>query len=126
MIGAAEIGAILAARAKEGRFRYIWSAMAPVDRSETKLIFLMILCIEHTLPLGGQIQVAQRQSGWTVEAAAERTQLDSDLWGSLRRRKAHQPLDSGRVQCAALAMTLIASGRRLAVEQTDRRLTLCL
>jgi histidine phosphotransferase ChpT len=125
-IGPKEIKAILSARSKDGRFRYQCESEMPIDRSEAKLLFLMFLCIEHALPRGGELLAAQKSGGWVVEADGERLCLDPDLWAALERREAPQPLDSGRIHFAALAMTLEAMDRRLAVEQTGRRLILSL
>lgn len=125
-IGAEEIQTILSARAKDGRFLYVWTEDGPIDRSEAKLIFLMILCAEHALPRGGKIRAARNLGGWIVETAVGQAHLDPDLWAALERREAPRPLDSGRIQFAALAMMLGTLDQRLSVGHNDGQLTLSL
>lgn len=128
-IGTEEIGAILTARAKDGRFRYSWKEDAPIDRSVVKLTFLAILCVEHTMPRGGEIRVARdrgewNRGAWIVETDAAKTHLDPELWNAVERGEVPQHIDSGRIQFAALALALEARGSRLAVRRTDAQLTL--
>ncbi len=123
-IGIDEISAILSARGKDGRFRYTWAEDGTIDRLETKLIFLIILCVEHAMPRGGLIQVARHPPGWILKTTNGKAHLDDGLWSSLERGEAPRPLDSGSIQFAALAMILGTSGRRLVVNHTDGHLTL--
>ena len=125
-IGIDEISAILSARGRDGRFRYTWTEDGTIDRTEAKLLFLAILCVEHALPRGGQIQVDRTQRGWLVRSAGGKAHLDDVLWTALQQGKEPLSLDSGRIQFAALAMMLGGSGRRLVVDQTDGQLTLTL
>ncbi len=123
-VGTEEIGAILAARAKDGRYRYIWREDGTIDRSEVKLTFLAVLCIEHIMPRGGEIRVARDRGAWIVETDAARTHLDPELWNAVERGEMPQHIDSGRIQFAALVLALEARGSRLAVRRTDARLVL--
>ena len=79
-IGQPEIRAILADITKGGRLHIDWTGRADPSRAEAKLAFLLILCLESSLPFGGRITVSD-DGGWRLEGRAQRMMTDPALWG---------------------------------------------
>ncbi len=79
-----------AAQAVEGYFHQSriaanWQIDTDRPRQETKLAFLMLLCAEIVLPMGGEIDVAVDENGhWSVEARGARLNVNEEVWGLLR------------------------------------------
>ncbi|OAN75510.1 hypothetical protein A8B78_15960 [Jannaschia sp. EhC01] len=69
----------------QSRITAEWLATEDRSRQETKLGFLMLLCAETALPMGGNIRIGPDQMGhWQLEATGKRLNVDEDLWEVLR------------------------------------------
>jgi histidine phosphotransferase ChpT len=82
-LGAAEIRSILGDLTRGGRIRIDWTIDGDVARSEAKLAFLLILCLESALPFGGRIAVAVADGRWEMSGTADRVRADPAIWGLL-------------------------------------------
>lgn len=54
-----------------------------LPREEVKLALLLLLCLEHALPWGGQIAFVQDGENWNIHAQARRMRLPKRLWAQL-------------------------------------------
>jgi histidine phosphotransferase ChpT len=82
-----------------------WTAQGDVPRAQAKLAYLMLLCAETALPMGGAVTLGQEGGGpWRLEAVAPRVAMDEALWSVLRfgMGAAGRPLRPSEVQFAAL------------------------
>ncbi|MFZ5708543.1 MAG: histidine phosphotransferase family protein [Pseudomonadota bacterium] len=117
-----ELGPVLADLGRAGRISYEWQVSAPVPRTDAKVAFLSILCLESALPYGGVVRVVQDDTGWTAAARGRGMRFDPDLWGFLRRAGAAlAPSGPGRVEAAevqfpVLSGELLAQHRGMAIE----------
>jgi histidine phosphotransferase ChpT len=76
---------ILADMYKNSRITPYLSANGDFDRQSLKLGFLMMLCAESALPMGGQLRLSARDHmHWTLEATAPRVRHEESLWSVLR------------------------------------------
>lgn len=104
-----------------------WRIDGDRSRLETKIAFLMLLCAETTLPMGGEITVVQDGSGaWTLEARGARQVINENLWDRLE--DADQMLQANLrpadAQFAVLVHTAQSFGRGIRYEVTGDLLTL--
>ena len=53
----AEIQTMLKQRSDDQRCQYLWTATDTPNRATLKLLFLLGLCLESSMPLGGQIKI---------------------------------------------------------------------
>ncbi len=61
-----------------------WRIEGDRPRQEIKLLLLMLLCAETSLPMGGDLYLQDGQDGGlAVEAHGPRLAVDDDLWGIL-------------------------------------------
>lgn len=87
------------------RMRPEWNVASDLPRSRVKLAFLMVLCAETALPMGGRLTVSLDPAGqWQLRAEAARIQFEEKLWSVLRFGMAAsgRPLRPAEVQFAAL------------------------
>ncbi|MEJ6394649.1 histidine phosphotransferase family protein [Gymnodinialimonas sp. 2305UL16-5] len=92
--GGAAPGQVTSARearaAAEGYFNQsrvdlTWMNEADAPRAAVKNAFLMLLCAETALPLGGTIRISVGENwNWQLEATGSRLNIDEDIWSLLR------------------------------------------
>lgn len=85
MLSAREAKATAQAPWQGGRLSLDWTATGDLPRLRVKLGYLMLLCAETALPMGGEVRLGVDATGqWRLEAVASRVALDEALWSVLR------------------------------------------
>lgn len=100
-----------------GRFSIAWDAQgADMPRGTARLIYLAILCLEKSLPMGGAVRVTVADA--SVELAVEGCRMapPAELWEHVSHGAAVPDLRSDGVQFALLRRALGACGHGLAVD----------
>jgi histidine phosphotransferase ChpT len=78
--GAGEVEAIATAMIQTPRLRLEWRLQsADFPRERVKLLFLLLLCVETALPIGGTIVVSEQGGRFVVQADGKRVQMQ-DAW----------------------------------------------
>ena len=76
MTGANEVEAIATAMIQTQRLGLEWrTKSAEFPRERVKLLFLMLLCVETTLPIGGTIVISEQDGVFVVQADSNRLQM---------------------------------------------------
>ncbi len=109
----AEISRILGDLATAGRFQYEWKCTQSIPRTEVRAVFLLLQCIEASLPLGGEISIDNRGVQWEVIARAPSIQQDRTLWQSLSSLDPLEAVTPATVNFALLASALTEMRRTL-------------
>lgn len=122
LIGEGEIKTILAAVTKGGRLRYHWHPAGDHPRQMVRCAFLMMLCCETALPLGGDIHIRQLGTMWDFTAQSERIKLDSALWDSLTDCDDTTQHGAAHVQFALLPVALDDCDRAAHFEFTETQI----
>ena len=79
-MSASEVEAIATAMIQTQRLRMEWRIQsADFPRERSKLLFLLLLCVETALPIGGTIVVSEQDDGVVVQADGKRIQMQ-DAW----------------------------------------------
>lgn len=105
VISAREARAVAQAPWQAGRLELEWASTADLPRTRVKLGYLMLLCAETALPMGGAVRLDQDAGGqWHLTASGPRLALDEPLWSVLHfgMMAAGRPLRPGEAQFAAL------------------------
>lgn len=69
----------------QSRIAAVWMADSDRSRQETKMAFLMLLCAEAALPMGGTVRIGPDPTGhWQLEATGTRLNVDEAVWEVLR------------------------------------------
>lgn len=118
-----EIGAALDGCFRGGRLSVAWEPATEVARTDVRLAFLALLCIETALPLGGQVRIDRAGDGWRLEAEGPRLAAEGLPWQTPddSRPGAAEP---ATVAFALLAGVAAARGRPPLLERSAARLTL--
>lgn len=67
------------------RITATWKPEDDLPRRQVKLAYLMMLCTETALPMGGRVVLSMQSGGrWAVDAHSDRIAMDEDLWNVLR------------------------------------------
>ncbi|MCC5982978.1 MAG: histidine phosphotransferase [Rhodobacteraceae bacterium] len=123
-INPAELRSIVDALFLGTRVSMDWRIGSDLSRREAKLCFLLLLCLESALPRGGTITADEQDGGWTLIAAAERLNVDRDLWDGLSTGEARvDPLPKD-VHFALAARHSARMGGRIAVDPADTSLSI--
>jgi histidine phosphotransferase ChpT len=111
IISAREAKATAQAPWQGARLRVNWAAAEDLPRLQVKLAYLMVLCAETALPMGGEVMVTPQAGGHLrIEATAPRVMADAALWSVLHfgMSAAGRPLRPAEAQFAALHATTTA------------------
>lgn len=114
-VGQAEVLGILQDLWRGHRLRIDWRAEGDLPRPEVKLAFLLLLCLEHALPWGGQVAITRLDGLWRIGAEAEKLRVAPQLWARLTAAggAGAEPLGPAEVQFALAPAALKAQHRRL-------------
>jgi histidine phosphotransferase ChpT len=103
-----------------GRFTVAWQARGKdMPRPQARLIYLAILCLEKSLPMGGHVRVSVEEGNVTLSVEGRRTAPPTALWSQVTDSAALGELKSDGVQFALLARALTETGHTLAATFGD-------
>lgn len=81
MIGGAESERVAVEMFSSGRLSLsIFESWGARERRLVKLFYLLLLCVETSLPRGGSIQCAPSTSGWNIKVSGVPVAPPTDLW----------------------------------------------
>ena len=115
-IGRSEVAGILADLYRGSRLTVEWEGPADLPRRETKLAFLLLMCLETAMPWGGRIAVTRGETRWLVQGRAARMRVDPALWEVLSNPAAPCDISAAQVQFLLAPAELVPLQRRLLVE----------
>ena len=122
-VARAEVRSILDDMTRGGRLKIDWDLAGDAARTEVKLAFLAIQCLESALPFGGRIRVSADGGRWQIGAEAPRLKVDPPLWERLRGAGTAE-VTAAQVQFALLPMELARQRRSLALRLDDTAIAL--
>jgi len=103
-----------------GRFTVAWETRGlDMPRPTARLIYLAILCLEKSLPMGGLVRVSVAEDAVRLTMEGRRTAPPSELWAHVTDG---EPIDDLRPDCVQFAMLrqgLEETGHRLKASFTD-------
>ena len=115
-MGRSEITSILGDVMSGARLDVAWGPMDAQPRSEVRLAFLALLCVETAMPYGGRIEISQQDGRWLLHGHAEKLNIDAAIWDVLATRQAPADLRPAQVQFAFLPLIANDMGRQVSAE----------
>lgn len=112
---------------RDSRLTLDWAVTCDLPRLDVKLGYLIALCAETALPMGGTLRLALDGSGhWQAQAQGPRLSLDEDLWSVLRfgMAAAGRPLRPAEAQFPTLHATVTPLERTINYVAKDDILTI--
>ncbi len=119
-----EVNDILAGVTRGGRLQIGWTSGSDAARTEVKLAFLLLQCVESALPYGGRVRVVAEGRAWLIEAEATKLKIDHGLWEVLSNPAAKAQIGPAQVHFALVPEELAHQGRSLVVTITDQMIRL--
>ncbi len=113
MVGRTEITSILRDIYDEGRHSVTWTPLEPQPRNTVRLAFLALLCLEAAMPYGGVINISESDGRWTLDAKADKLNINDTLWQMLDGMNAVEDLQPAQVQFALLPANAKKANRKI-------------
>jgi histidine phosphotransferase ChpT len=110
-----------------GRLTVSWDgAQGNMSRETGRLVFLAILCLEKSLPMGGLVRVSTAEDTISLGVQGRRTAAPAELWAHVVEGAALLDLRSENIQFAMLRKALTEADQALEVRfgETEARLRL--
>lgn len=97
-----------------GRFTVSWPERGgDLPRTLTRAVYLAILCLEKSLPMGGHVRIALAGDTITLSVEGRRTAPPAALWAHVTDGATVPDLRPDGVQFALLRQALASLGRRI-------------
>jgi histidine phosphotransferase ChpT len=122
LVSRSEVVGTLAAVAKGGRMTFDWQVQGECARLDVRAVFLLLQCMEASMPLGGHVTVSREGGTLLVEGESNRIQANDSLWSSLRMAEPRPTASAALVQFALLPDALAQAGRRLRIDMEPGRI----
>jgi histidine phosphotransferase ChpT len=104
----------------QGRFGVAWTSARPdMPRPLARLIYLAILCLEKSLPMGGTVRVDVTADGIGLAVEGRRTMPPRALWALATEGAPVPDLRPDGVQFALLRQALADTGHRIETRFSD-------
>ena len=124
MVGAQDCHALMADLSRGGRLRYRWLTKEDMPRTEVKLAYLLLLCLETAMPYGGEIEVSQEDGRWLLRGTADRMKIDGNLWALIVDPTANIDVTAAEVHFALVAPAATRAGCRIASELNETEIVI--
>lgn len=82
-ISVGEIARILNDLSDGNRVKMQWAGPDAPDRTGLRKAFLAALCLESSLPLGGEVSLFFQHNSWSIYGKGKRVQITPALWAHL-------------------------------------------
>jgi len=103
-----------------GRFTVTWPDRAgDLSRPVARAVYLAILCLEKSLPMGGHVRIRLDTDAITLGVDGRRTAPPAALWAHVTDGTQVPDLKPDGVQFALLRRTLEAIGHRITADFTE-------
>jgi histidine phosphotransferase ChpT len=122
-IGRSEVAAILSDLYGGARLNVDWAPSDDCPRRAVKVAFLLIQCLESSMPYGGEIRVTRGDGSWHVTGEAAKMKPNPALW-ALACGETGVEVTPSHVHFALVPEALARIGRRLTMESDAGRIAL--
>lgn len=124
-MGNSEVRSILSSMYRGSRLKIDWRIDTDLPRSEVKLAFLLLQCLESALPWGGTLRIMRDGTGiWTLRASSERQKIDPDLWDLISNPNSDTRVTPPEVHFALVRPTAMRAQRRVMVQNSGTTITI--
>ena len=117
-----EIASVLADLSKGARLSYDWHPVGNLPRSEVKLAFLLLQCLESSMPYGGTVRITKSDEGWSMIATAPKLKADPAIWALTAGCGEVAEITPALVHFALIPDALRATGCTLFTELGDNEI----
>lgn len=123
MLARAEVMKLLDGCYGGGRLTVKWNPPSDPTRTEAKVALLALMCMETTLPQGGEILINADRGAWQMQAYGPQVRYEAALWSVLTRGNSEN-IASNHVQFVLLRDAFEAMGSQPLVGNSDSAVSL--
>ena len=123
-IGRAEVQSILTDLTIGGRLQIDWQSDSDLSRTEVKIVFLLIQCLENAMAYGGRVSVSRNAEKWLITGQANKLKINTDLWEVLANPAATPEITPALVQFPLVADEVLRRGFRLRTTLSESEIQL--
>ena len=124
MIGNAELKSVLSDLYRGSRLQIDWRISEDLPRTEAKLSFLLLQCMESAFPWGGKIQVTRSGTTWNIFGQAERIKIEEPFWELLINDKKEADVTASNVHFALIQPAAKQVGCRVTTNISENTLSI--
>lgn len=121
-VAVSETRGLMTEMSRGNRIRYKWTPTDDLPRTQVKLAFLLIQCLESAMAWGGEISVNRQGDMWTVTGSADRLKLNHALWELLVDPSRDVEVSAADVHFALVTEAAKNAGKRLRTELSDKKI----
>lgn len=118
-VSSKECLALLQDMSRGNRLRYQWHIREDLPRTEVKLAFLLLQCLETAMPYGGSIDVRHADGCWSLTGQHDRMKIDPILWALLVDPTEDTEVTAANVHFALVAPAAARAACRIRTELKD-------
>jgi histidine phosphotransferase ChpT len=122
IIPQAEVQSILAEMSKGSRVNVDWNVPGDLKRRDVRLAFLLMLCCETALPVGGLVTVTSDGQKWLITAKAEKVVLDAALWSIFESAPAPETATAAKVHFPLAVQSLQNINKSVQIDHSTTEL----
>lgn len=115
-VGRAEVASIVSDMTKGGRLTIDWQSGQDLSRSEVKIAFLLLMCLETAMAYGGKVTVQVDGGRWSIVGEANKLRIDPALWAILADPTAEPEITPANVHFPLAAEEIARRQFRLAAD----------
>ncbi|AML52794.1 histidine phosphotransferase family protein [Falsihalocynthiibacter sp. S25ZX9] len=123
-ISNSELRDILKSFGAGGRVSYEWNVLSDLPRSEGKLAFLLIQCLESAMPYGGNIVVEHDGAQWQLLGRAEKMKINPEIWGVMSDPNTSVEVTPALVHFALVPEALKATQKKMNAELRETEISI--
>lgn len=123
-ISNSELRDILKHFASGGRVSYEWSVSSDQPRTDIKLAFLLIQCLESAMPYGGIIAVEHDGAHWHLSGRAEKMKIEPEIWGVMSDANASVDVTPALVHFALVPEALKSAQKKMNAELRETEISI--
>ena len=123
MIGRSETMSILRDIYRAGRMIVDWRVTEDCPREEVKLAFLVIQCLESSMPRGGAIRVLREGGRWRLVAEGQALRVNDALWAVATGETPDAEVSASDVHFALAPLAAQQAKRRIEIRHAETRAT---
>ena len=115
-MGRSEIASIISDMTRGGRLSIEWHSGPDMARTEVKIAFLLLMCLESAMAYGGKIIVQVDGGRWQINGDAAKLRIEPELWAVLADPTADPEITPAAVHFPLAAEEITRRQYRLAAE----------
>lgn len=124
VLSAREIAALVQDYATTSRHWTDFDIAESLPRPEVKLVLLLLMCVQTSLPWGGSAHVGRKDGGYVLSVEADRMRIDEHLWHCLETAQPPAASTAADVHFALAALELGQSDFQLDLKMTQQTITI--